>query len=114
MDEHIKALVVAQKLDVIPPQLFTATGAETVFEDENGVAMRFLQNCGTNAVYVAINSVASPANFHFIIAGGSVADDGLGSIVDVSKYKGSVSIYSAAAHRVASFLAYAPERAWVP
>lgn len=113
-DENIRSLVMAQKLDILPPELFTGSGAETIFQDENGVALRFLQNCGTNAIYVAIGSAASSTNFHFILAGGSAADDGLGSIVDVSKYKGSVSIYSAAAHRVAKFQANAPEKAWAP
>lgn len=113
-DEHIKALVVAQILTILPPQLFTATGAETIFPSESNTALRFLQNCGTNVVYVAIGSVASTTNFHFIVAGGSAADDGLGSLIDVSKYKGAVSVYSVAAHRIATFLAYAPERGSAP
>lgn len=110
-DELMKNQLVAQHLDVLPPNIKTGTGAEDAFPVEEGVAMRFMQNCGLEPVKVCIGDTATADVFHFILAGCSAVDDGLGSIVDVSKYKGKVSIYSAAAHRVATFRAYAPERA---
>ena len=109
-DELLRADHIAQQLSVLSAQLKTGT-SEEVFPAEDTVAMRFLQNCGTNAVKVAIGDTAASTDyFHFIIAGGNAEDDGLGSIVDVSKYKGAVTVYSAAAHRIATFRAYAPEK----
>lgn len=109
MDELIKAQVVNQALSILPAQLYTGT-SEEIFPAESNVAIRVISNCGTNAVKVCIGDVATANLFHFIIAGGSADDDGLGSVVDVSRYTGKVTVYSAAAHRLATFRAYAPEK----
>lgn len=110
LDQNIRSLIRAQNLDVRPPNLLTASGAETAFPDSDAIAFRVLQNCGTNAVYVCIGDTASANNFHYILAACSAQDDGLGSVMDCSKYKGAVSIYSSAAHRVATFAAYGPSK----
>ena len=109
-DQNIRGMVRAQNLDVRPPNILTAAGAEQAFANDNDVALRVLQNCGTVPVYVCIGDTASAVNFHYILAACSATDDGLGSVMDCSKYKGAVSIYSSAAHRVATFIAYGNQK----
>jgi hypothetical protein len=71
--------------------VFTATAVR----DGGRVVCRTIQNCGTNAVFYAIGAVATTSAYHGIIAGGSSVKDGLGSVVDLSRYTGQVSLITA-------------------
>ena len=84
--------------DVTAPQLTTVTtNAQTLFTErespQNGrVLIRTLQNTGTTPVLYALNSTASATNYHGILAAGLVVRDGLGSVVDLSNWRGTVSV----------------------
>ncbi len=54
--------------------------------------LRLIQNVGTVPVLYSLGSTASSTNYHGVLAAGLNARDGLGSIVDLSNWKGSVSI----------------------
>ena len=70
LDQNVRSMIRAQNLDVRPANLLTGTGLEIAFPNDHAVALRVLQNCGTNAVYVAIGDTdASAGYFHFILAG---------------------------------------------
>lgn len=51
-----------------------------------------IQNCGTNTLYVRMGTGASATEFHFALAPGLSADDGLGRDVEDKVYTGVVSI----------------------
>ena len=108
--DYLRDLLLAQHLVVDPATIVTQNGE--VFNDTEGVCLRFMQNCGTVPVkYLISNEDAAADKFHGIIAGGSVVDDGLGSIVDLSRFKGRVSIFGVGGNpRVATFRAHGPER----
>ena len=83
---------------IIPPSIITVSnGAQYVFtastvRADGRVLFRSMQNTGTNAVIYAIGSVASTSSYHGVIAGGSAVRDGLGSVVDLSRYPGQISV----------------------
>lgn len=55
----------------------------------------FVQNLGTNALFVRLGTAASTTVFHFALKAGSVADDGSGGSIsqtDGSVYTGIISI----------------------
>jgi hypothetical protein len=53
---------------------------------------RTIQNVGTVPVLYCLGTTASATNYHGVLAPGSVARDGLGSVLDVSTWRGSVSV----------------------
>lgn len=87
---------------VAPPQILTVTTTpQTVFvsnpsRTDGRVLMRTIQNVGTIAVLYAINATAATTNYHGIIAGGVNQRDGLGSVVDLGRVRGSISVVTEA------------------
>jgi len=83
---------------VVAPQIVTVTGtAQYVFtasdvRTQGRVFVRTIQNTGTSPVLYAIGSVASASSYHGVIAAGSTARDGLGSVVDLSRFPGRVPV----------------------
>lgn len=125
VDALIRDQVIAQKLIIDPPKLIEAAGE--AFDDAEGVCIRVLQNCGTTACYYkvvddkdfsaaapATNPSAAAKDWHGIIAGGSAQDDGLGSIVDFSRFKGRILVAAVSGGvRLATFQARGPESGMV-
>lgn len=54
--------------------------------------VRTLQNVGTTPVLYALGSTVATTNYHGVLAAGTDARDGLGSLVDLSNWRGSVSV----------------------
>lgn len=84
--------------DVSSPSVITVTtNAQTLFSErlsgsDGRVLLRTMQNTGTKAVIFAIGSTVSLTNYHGILAAGSVARDGLGSVVDLRNWRGTISV----------------------
>ena len=89
--QRMAAPAIQQKLTAMPPKIVTANGEAAPMRE--GVAKRFLHNLGTNAVKYLIDTTpntdatvvppnCAADNFHDVLAGGSVVDDGLGSLVE--------------------------------
>lgn len=70
--------------------LWTQNGE--IFPDEDNVAFRQIQNCGTVPVKVMVNDAASAALFCGVLAACAAQDDGTGGVMDCSKFRGSISI----------------------
>ncbi len=82
-------------LTTMPPRLIEASGL--AFEKNDSTVWKFLQNCGTNVVYWAAGVGAgdvSTTNFHGILAACTAQDDGLGSVVNLSRIPGPIYLYS--------------------
>jgi len=117
----IRDQVIAQKLVIDAPRLVIAAGE--AFDDQEGVCLRVLQNCGTTACYYLVYDDKDPVtpptnpsagNFHGILAGGSAQDDGLGSILDCSRFKGRILVAPVSGGvRLATFQARGPEMGMV-
>lgn len=93
--DELLAINRARRNKIDPPRIIALTGgSDVVFDarvgaalgDDKVVAKLILHNLGTNPMYYGINQVAGTAlgTFHDILAGGTVAKDGLGSLVDLS------------------------------
>jgi len=54
--------------------------------------VRFIQNVGTVPLLYCLGGTASVTNYHGIIAAGTVARDGLGSVAHLENWRGSVSV----------------------
>lgn len=54
--------------------------------------IRVMQNTGTQPVLYALGSTCATTNYHGVLAAGNATRDGLGSIVNLSSWKGSVSV----------------------
>ncbi len=52
----------------------------------------FIQNLGTNKLYVKKGAACSTADFSGIIVGGSAQDDGTGGVFSIGTYTGIVTI----------------------
>lgn len=102
----LEQLVDSMDLLVEGPHIVTAAGLALM--DNKFCVVRMLQNVGTNAVLVAIG-VANPAidGYHFVLAAGTAANDGLGGSVDLSRVRGNVYVAGADGNppRVATFQA---------
>ena len=108
----LEAAVTTQAYNVWPPTVYdgvAAAAAVKILADRPHGAFRFLQNLGTSPVKYAVNTAASSGTFHGVLAGGNAVDDGLGSILDFSKVKGDVYVYSDSTFRVCTFEAYDPQ-----
>lgn len=64
---------------------------ERISGAQGRVLVRTVQNTGTVPVLFAIGSTVSATTYHGVLAGGAVAKDGLGSILDLSNWRGTVS-----------------------
>lgn len=98
----------AQDLIVESPKIVTAAGI--ALADENGVAVRTLQNVGTVAVFYVLDPTNNPSfnNMHGVLAAGTSNNDGTGGFVDLSRFRGTVRVGPAdgsSAIRVATFQA---------
>ncbi len=56
-------------------------GAGTAIAANSARAGWQIQNVGTNPVYVLFGTGASSSNYHAVLKGGTVADDGLGASI---------------------------------
>lgn len=56
------------------------------------VRLRLIQNIGTVPVLYCLGGTASASNYHGVLAPGIAARDGLGSVLDLTSWKGSVSV----------------------
>lgn len=83
---------------VSAPSVVTVTGtAQYVFTTnpsvtDGRVLSRTIQNTGTAPVLYAIGTVVSSTNYHGVLAGGLADRDGLGSLLDLSRFPGRVSV----------------------
>lgn len=100
--DALAAMTQAQRLNIDAPSILTGNAsAQDAFADDPNVAYRAIQNVGTTPVNVCINTNATANIAHFVLAGGTSDFDGLGSEKDLSVFRGRVSIYGAAAYKVA-------------
>lgn len=105
-DKAIQESQVAMRANIQPPKLVVASGEIFNFaNDLNGLPLAglFIQNCSTDPLKYCINDTATADVFHGIAAGCQTQDDGLGSVIDLSKYAPNVkvTVYSAGAVRCA-------------
>lgn len=63
-----------------------------------------IQNLDTDVLYVRLGGTASATAFHFLLKGGSVADDGLGGLVVDDAWTGLVSVFGTTPRFVVSEL----------
>lgn len=106
LGDALMANVNARYIVINPTNIVLADGL--LFEAENRTSIKFAQNCGTNAVKYKIGSdLTGPDDFHGILAGGSAEDDGLGSVLDLSKIQEAIYILAVTGTpRVATVLGY--------
>ena len=62
----------------------------------------FIQNLGTNPLFIKEGSGASVTDFNGVIAGGTANDDGLGGVYDLDNYTGVVTIAGTSPRYVAT------------
>lgn len=102
----LEQLVDSMDLLVDGPRIVTTAGL--ALTDYKDCVVRMLQNVGTNAVLVGVGT-ANPSldAYHFVLAGGTNINDGLGGSIDLSRIRGNVYVAGAdgAAIRVATFQA---------
>lgn len=109
----LKGLIAARDLIVEPPRIVAANDGVAVdaFIAEDGGALRVLQNCCIYPIKYAVDTDVAAESFHGILAGCTAQDDGLGSVVDLSRFKGRISVMATGgALRACTFNAYLPER----
>lgn len=106
LGDALQSLVNARDVVVTPPNIVVADGE--LFAAETRTSIKFAQNCAVEAVKYKIGSaITGPDDFHGILAGGDVEDDGLGSVIDLSKIQDAIYIEAVSgAPRVATVLAY--------
>lgn len=64
----------------------------------------YIQNIGTSAIYYAINTDCNANTLNGILAGGSAANDGLGSQLVLKGFRGKLSVFSTAAYDAATLI----------
>lgn len=83
---------------VTEPALISTTSNTVAFEatvssgGPENVRLRLLQNVGTVPVLYRLGGTASASAYHGVLAPCSTARDGLGSVVNLTAWRGSVSI----------------------
>lgn len=94
LGDAVMAGVKARNIVVDPARLVEADGEAFPSDgDSLPTSLKYMQNCGTNAVKYKIGDPMADANdFHGILAGGTAQDDGLGSVVDLSNIKEAVYV----------------------
>ncbi len=86
------------QVTAFPPSSATITGQQGgrtgigLIFSSNFRNFGYIQNVGTNPIYSALSGTASPANYSFILAGGTATGDGKGSSWTFNNYYGSVSV----------------------
>ena len=71
--------IICQKSTANVPAIVTSAG--TAIADNPARAGWSIQNCDTDPLFVLLGSGASTSVFHYILKGGSGADDGLGGLI---------------------------------
>ena len=101
----LEQLVDSMDLLVEPPNIVVAAGI--ALTDYNDCVIRHMQNVGTNALLIRIGAAPTIDNYHFVLAAGTAANDGLGGCVDLSRVRGNIYVAGAdgAAPRVSTFQA---------
>jgi hypothetical protein len=82
---------------VLSPKLLNVTSATTTVPAITNTltsvtTTRTIQNCGTNAILFCLGGAVATTNYHGVIAGGNAVRDGLGSVLDISRWPGAVSL----------------------
>jgi len=67
------------------------TDSEALAANANRIAWS-IQNLGTNPLYLRFGSGASTTEFHRLLVGGAVQDDGQGGILEDEIYTGVVTV----------------------
>jgi hypothetical protein len=102
--QYLRDAVRAQKLIVDPARIISEAGI--AFEKEDDVAIRTLQNLGDTPVYYLIvesvddgnmnpaDEASNPSanNNHGVLAACAITDDGLGTLLDLSRFVGKVLV----------------------
>lgn len=113
LGHFLKGAIDARDLAVDTPRIVAANDGVAIdaFDSEDNVGFRYLQNCCAFPVKYAIDTDAAAESFHGILAACVATDDGLGSGVDLSKFKGRISVMAiGGALRIATIIGYTPER----
>lgn len=96
-------------LTVLPKQYTTPSNFVPVTTNGNAVTILagevgFIQNLDDAAVYVKYGAEASASDFNFVLKAGTASNDGLGGLVVIDNFIGTVSIFAATgAPRVAAW-----------
>jgi hypothetical protein len=83
------------KVPAVSSLLSDATGPQTGigFLAQPGPRNQFfIQNVGTNPIFVALTGEASPTNYHLILSGGDAGEDGNGASWSAHNWCGQVSV----------------------
>jgi hypothetical protein len=86
----LQSLVMGQELLVQDPIIFAAAGL--ILPSKRLVGIRTLENVGTVSVFWRIGGAPSAGSFHGVLKGCTVANDGTGGFVDLSRFVGDVYI----------------------
>lgn len=84
--------IICQKSTANVPAILTDT---TGIPSNSERAAWSIQNLGTNPLFVRLGAGASSSVFHYVLKGGSGADDGLGALISQNEgtvFTGTVSI----------------------
>ena len=106
----MQALVMGQDLFVQDPVILTAAGL--ILPSKRLVSIRTLANIGTVAAMWRIGGTPTTDSFHGVLGACSSVNDGYGSIVDLSRFRGDVyvaPIPGAGTFRVVAFQAMSEE-----
>jgi hypothetical protein len=106
----MQALVMGQDLFVQDPVILTAAGL--ILPAKRLASIRTIMNVGTIAAMWRIGGTPTTDSFHGVLGAGTNADDGYGSIIDLSRFRGDVyvaPIPGAGTFRVVAFQALSEE-----
>ena len=107
--DALAASTQVQRLNVDPPSIVTGnTVVKQLFADDPNVAYRSIQNVGTVPVNICVNTDATAAIAHFVLAAGTVGFDGLGSQLDLSVFRGRITAFGTGVFSVATCQAKFP------
>lgn len=77
---------------VVSGEQGSQTGIGGIFTENSARSQIFIQNVGTEPIFVALGSVATPTNYNMILPGGAEALDGNGGSWSANNWKGTVSV----------------------
>lgn len=100
MEEVLQGVVAPDQaaLQTTPPQSSNAPSTDAIQTSAGDVftlaagECGFIQNLGTNPLFFALETGASPTKTHGVLAAGAANDDGKGDSVWINDYIGIVSV----------------------